>query len=101
MRINADLRCRGLLVVSETFYPGWEAYVDGKPQPVYEVFGALRGVVLDAGSHRVEMRNRPGVVMLGAGLSGVGIVLSILLMAAPALTGGAGSKRYKRRQPRP
>jgi hypothetical protein len=80
MRINADLRCRGLLVVSETFYPGWDAYVDGTPQPIHEVFGALRGVVLESGSHRVEMRYRPGVVTLGAGLSGAGIALSVLLI---------------------
>jgi len=80
MRINADLRCRGLLVVSETFYPGWEATVDGKPQPIYEVFGALRGVVLDSGSHRVEMRYRPGIVALGAALSVSGAMLSLLLI---------------------
>jgi hypothetical protein len=80
MRLNADMRCRGLLVVSETFYPGWEALVDGKPQPIYEVFGALRGVVLESGNHRVEMRYRPGVVMLGAALSFSAIALSLLLM---------------------
>jgi hypothetical protein len=80
MRINADLRCRGLLVVSETFYPGWEATVDGKPQPIYEVFGALRGVVLESGSHRVEMRYRPAVITVGAALSGAGVAFGVLLM---------------------
>ena len=80
MRINADLRCRGLLVVSETFYPGWDVTVDGRPQPIHEVFGALRGVVLDSGSHRVEMRYRPWVVALGSALSGAGIALSLLLI---------------------
>jgi len=78
--VNVELRCRGLLVVSETFYPGWEATVDGKPQPIYEVFGALRGVVLEPGSHRVEMRYRPGVVTLGAWLSFSAIALSLLLI---------------------
>src|SRR5665213_1093716 len=80
LRINADLACRGLLVVSETFYPGWEATVDGKPEPIHEVFGALRGVVLDAGNHRVEMRYRPGVVRLGVWLSFPAIALSLLLI---------------------
>jgi len=80
MRVNADLRCRGLLVVSEAFYPGWEATVDGKPQPIHEVFGALRGVVLEAGSHRVEMRYRPGIVSIGAALSFSALVLSLLLI---------------------
>ena len=69
-----------LLIVSETYYPGWDAYVDGKPQPIYEVFGALRGVVLESGSHRVEMRYRPDVVSIGAALSGVGIASNFLLM---------------------
>ncbi|HYV63442.1 MAG TPA: YfhO family protein [Bryobacteraceae bacterium] len=81
MRINTDLRCRGLLILSETFYPGWEATVDGRPQPIYEVFGALRGVVLESGSHRVEMRYRPAVAGMGAALSfssmAVGLVLIV------------------------
>jgi hypothetical protein len=80
MRINADLRCRGLLVVSETVYPGWKAYVDGQEQPIHEVFGALRGVVLEAGRHRVEMRYRPSVVAIGAGLSCSAIAIGILLI---------------------
>ena len=78
--VNAELRCRGLLVVSETFYPGWKAYVDGQPQPIYEVFGALRGVVLESGKHRVEMRYRPTVVWMGAALSFSAIALGLVLI---------------------
>ena len=95
MRINAVMGCRGLLVVSETFYPGWEAMVDGQPLPIYEVFGALRGVVLDSGNHRVEMRYRPGVVRLGAALSVAAIVLSFLLIAR-AGTNGSKTQRESR-----
>lgn len=78
--VNAHLGCRGLLVVSETFYPGWNAYVDGRPQPIREVLGALRGVVLDAGSHRVEMRYEPAVVKLGAALSFPAIAVALALV---------------------
>jgi uncharacterized membrane protein YfhO len=78
--VNAEAGCRGLLIVSETFYPGWDAYVDGKAQPIYEAFGALRGVVLESGSHQVEMRYRPGIVVVGAALSFSAIVLSLLLI---------------------
>jgi hypothetical protein len=77
--VQAQLACRGLLVVSETFYPGWKAYVDGQPQPIYEVFGALRGVVLESGSHRVEMRYRPQIVAIGAALSFPAIALGLFL----------------------
>ena len=77
--VQAQLACRGLLVVSEAFYPGWNAYVDGQPQPIYEVFGALRGVVLESGSHRVEMRYRPSIVAIGAALSFPAIALGLFL----------------------
>jgi uncharacterized membrane protein YfhO len=78
--VNADLGCRGLLIVSEAFYPGWKAFVDGQPQPIYEVFGALRGVALESGSHRVEMRYRPPVVAMGTALSFAAIAVAILLI---------------------
>ena len=78
--VNANLGCRGLLIVSEPFYPGWKAYVDGEPKEIHEVFGALRGVVLETGSHRVEMRYRPSVVAIGAALSCSGIAVGILLI---------------------
>jgi hypothetical protein len=78
--VNADLGCRGLLIVSEAFYPGWKAFVDGQPQRIYEVFGALRGVTLESGSHRVEMRYRPPVVAMGAALGFAAIAVAILLI---------------------
>jgi len=77
--VQAQLGCRGLLVVSEAFYPGWKATVDGQTQPIYEVFGALRGVVLESGSHRVEMRYRPSIVTIGAALSFPAIALGLFL----------------------
>lgn len=77
---QAEVRCRGLLVVSDTFYPGWRAYVDGKVHPIFEVFGAVRGVVVDAGSHRIEMRYEPRSVYWGAILSLVGLTACTALI---------------------
>jgi hypothetical protein len=45
----------GLLVVSQPFYPGWRASVDGKWVPIYRVDYMLQGVAVEAGSHRVEL----------------------------------------------
>jgi hypothetical protein len=45
----------GLLVVSQPFYPGWRASVDGRRVPVYRVDYMLQGVPVGAGSHRVEL----------------------------------------------
>ena len=37
---------RGLLMGSETVFPGWEAYVDGLPTPILRAQGLLRAVIL-------------------------------------------------------
>jgi len=76
---DANVRCRGLLVVSDAFYPGWRAYVDGRLHPIVEVFGALRGVVVDRGNHRIEMHYQPASVYFGALLSLAGLIACSIL----------------------
>jgi hypothetical protein len=45
----------GLLVVSQPFYPGWRAQVDGQPVAIHRVDYLLQGIPLAAGPHRVEL----------------------------------------------
>jgi hypothetical protein len=78
--LTATLGCRGLVVLSDTMVPGWEARVDGRPAALYEVWGALRSVVVDAGVHRVEMRYRPASVRFGAGLTAAGLLACLALL---------------------
>ena len=58
-----------VLVLSENHYPGWRAYVDGKPVETLRVNYNLRGLTLPAGDHDVEFLYRPKSVILGAVLS--------------------------------
>lgn len=73
--LETDSACRGLLVVSETMFPGWEAKVDGRRERLWEAYGVFRGVVVGAGRRRIEMRYRPRSVFLGAGLTLIGLLL--------------------------
>ena len=63
----------GVLVVSETDYPGWSATVDGKPAPLLRADYAFRGVALSAGPHRIERRfvSRPARACLALSLLGL------------------------------
>ena len=75
VRVAVDMSCTGLLVVSDSWYPGWRAEVDGTPVDIWKVNTAIRGVVVPAGRHTVTMRYRPLSVYLGlictlAGLAG-------------------------------
>lgn len=44
-----------LAVFSEIWYPEWEVYIDGQKADIAKVNYILRGVVIPAGSHKVEM----------------------------------------------
>ena len=60
---------------SQTYYPGWKAYVDGKETEVYMVNGIIQGVFVPEGTHTVEFRFVPIAFY-------VGTVISILTLAA-------------------
>jgi hypothetical protein len=86
---EARMACRGIVIFSETFYPGWQAAVDGRPAQIHEAYGVLRGVVVDGGAHRIEMRYRPNRVYWGAFLTAAGFIAA----CAMAFTRKAGHRR--------
>ncbi|HEY6192819.1 MAG TPA: YfhO family protein [Bacteroidota bacterium] len=49
----------GLLVLSEIFYPGWQATIDGGKAPIYRADWNLRAIPVKSGAHRVEVRFEP------------------------------------------
>ncbi|MGH9720754.1 MAG: hypothetical protein ACRD8O_11125 [Bryobacteraceae bacterium] len=67
--IEANLKCRGMVIAAETFAPGWTATIDGRPAQVVEAYTFLRGVVAEAGKHRIELRYRPESVYWGGALT--------------------------------
>jgi hypothetical protein len=78
VRIDADMQCKGMVILSDTWFPGWRATVDGKSAKIERAYGFLRGVVVEPGKHTVEMRYRPLSVYIGAALSllAAGIVIA-------------------------
>lgn len=79
IEIRAKMACNGLVVVSETFYPGWRGYVDGVRAPILEVNGGMRAIFVPKGDHRVEMRFRPKSVYIGAGAAVAALLALVLL----------------------
>ncbi|MCX8064594.1 MAG: YfhO family protein [Candidatus Hydrogenedentes bacterium] len=53
--INVPKTKPGILVISDTYYPGWEATIDGKPTEIVAVNGAFRGIELSEGEHIIEI----------------------------------------------
>jgi hypothetical protein len=65
----------GFLVLSEIYYRGWEAWLDGKRVPVEKVNYLLRGVTVPAGNHRIEFVYRAHSFRNGATWSLAGVLL--------------------------
>ena len=79
--IETSTTGRGLLVLNDTYYPGWEASVDGSPTTIILTDVAFRGVVVEPGAHRVVFDYRPWSVRFGAAVSiAAGIVVGALLL---------------------
>lgn len=78
LAIDTSAPTATVLVVSEIFYPGWVALVDGQPARIVSVDYLLRGLALPAGSHRVEMRYTAPAARSGAIIS----MCTLLVLAA-------------------
>ncbi|HEY4084552.1 MAG TPA: YfhO family protein [Bryobacteraceae bacterium] len=59
MSLDVQASGDGLLVLSEIYYPGWRAIVNGHDAEVRRVDGGLRGIFLKRGANRVVMTCRP------------------------------------------
>lgn len=58
-RIEAKSETAALLVVTDVFYPGWRARLNGMETEIWPVQGLMRGVLVPAGDHVVEFRYAP------------------------------------------
>ena len=82
VRVAASTPRDGLLVLSDTFYPGWRAFVDGREQPVLRGDSLFRTVPLAVGQHEVEFRFEPRSIQLGLLVSVASLVLVTGLVIA-------------------
>ena len=78
--IETDAPHDGVLVLTDSFYPGWEVRVDGEPAETLPANYLFRGVPIRAGPHRVTFRYQPKSFLVGAWVSAV-TTLGVCLVA--------------------
>jgi uncharacterized membrane protein YfhO len=74
--IQTESESSGWLVLVDTWYPGWKAWVDGERLSVRRANGVFRAVQLPAGKHGVYFRYVPMEFILGISIS----LLTLLVM---------------------
>jgi Bacterial membrane protein YfhO len=92
--VEARVRRPGVLVLTDTHFPGWKARVDGKSTSVVRVDYLLRGVRLAPGRHRVEFVYEPASWRAGRIVS----ALALAALVAMAVAGWRRRGRLERRR---
>ena len=59
----------GILVLTDVFYPGWSATVDGNSTEIFKANGLVRAVFVPAGDHSIEFEYLPDSFNLGIMIS--------------------------------
>ncbi|NKB67451.1 MAG: YfhO family protein [Candidatus Latescibacteria bacterium] len=65
----------GLLVLSDTYYPGWQVFADGRELPLLRANHVFRGVVLPEGTKQVVFGYQPASFSWGLGITVATLVI--------------------------
>jgi hypothetical protein len=79
--LELDAPAPGYLVLSETWYAGWTASVNGQPAPIAQVNGVFRAVPVPAGPAVVQLRYQPATWTWGLFLGAAGLACTVVALA--------------------
>ena len=89
VELEARMENAGLVLLTDTNYPGWKVYVDGKRADIYPTDYLFRGVFVSEGEHKIEFVYDPASFKLGVAIGGAALLL---------LSGLWGFERYRQRR---
>lgn len=93
--LSVNAPTKSFLVLSDTYYPGWKAFIDGKETKVYQTNLALRGVVVDAGIHEVEFRYQPDSFRSGLYISLLSLIAGLAILFRNSISWLLGRYRIR------
>ena len=80
VRVETNQNAEGMLVLLDTYFPGWKVAVDGQQEKIYRANYFYRGVKLGAGRHVVEFSYTPEGFQMGMRIS---FLTLVFLLAGP------------------
>jgi hypothetical protein len=79
VRLVAQTDRAGYLVLLDSWYPGWRAFVDGREVPVYRANFLFRAIPLEPGEHSIVFELRPLTLYVGAVVSALCFAFTCLV----------------------
>ena len=80
VELDVILNHPGLVILADTYYPGWHLTIDGHPAPIYRANRVMRGAAVPAGKHSLVYTFEPQSFVVGAIISGVGALAFVVLL---------------------
>ena len=80
VEMTAVSRSKSILIVTDTYYPGWKCYVNGIETPIHRVNYSMRGVILDNGTSSIVFRFEPDIFRAGASISTITGLLCLVFV---------------------
>jgi hypothetical protein len=84
--LKTELEGNGLLIVTDNWFPGWKAFVDGEEREILRADITFRAIPLESGSHTVELIYEPRSFYDGIKGAILSLVLLCFLVFIPRLT---------------
>ena len=75
--LNSHSSDNSYLVLTDTYYPGWKAHIDGKEAPIYRCNYAMRAVALPSGSHSIVFSFEPDSYRVSSWISSISLLILI------------------------
>jgi hypothetical protein len=66
-----------LLFLSDNYFPGWQAQLDGRPVKIYRADYSFRAVAVPAGEHQLIFKYQPALFTKGLVLSTIGLAIMV------------------------
>lgn len=76
--IEAQTNKAAMLVLSDTYFPGWKAAMDERPAKIYRADGCFRAVLLPPGSHRIHFYYDPPEFTAALIVSLFGVLVTVI-----------------------
>ncbi len=80
VRLATSTTQNGLLVLADSYYPGWEAYIDGNKVEILAANLNQRAILLPAGTHTVHFKYIPTKMKFAATVSVIGYAIIVPLL---------------------
>jgi uncharacterized membrane protein YfhO len=77
INIQSNSNNNSILVLTDVFYPGWTATVDGNPTEIFKANGLVRSVFVPAGEHFIEFEYVPYSFTLGLIISFITLIILV------------------------